>query len=189
MGSKDHDATMMISASMILPLLGPPPPPKPGKPAPSNDATMVFTPDMVVNEASVVMGRPQIERALAVVGLWHVAVNTNNVATLLATTTDDVERIHARGTTRGRQALADWFARAGFSAIPTRWFCGGEGHVVVEARARWRERDGELQGVIASAFIVRDGRIERFEWFDELQSALTVYGLRDVHEVVRRRVP
>jgi len=188
-----NDATMMITSSMILPLMREPPPvpagqqpPAPARPA-NPDATMIFTPDMIVNDASVVMGRSQIERALAVVGLWHVALSKGEIGTLLATSTEDVEVMGPRRHARGKAALQDWFLRSGLIALPRRWYCGNEGHVVVEQQAHWRERDGELSGVIASAFIVHDGLIQRYEWFDELQTALTMYGLRDIHEVTQRR--
>src|SRR5262249_49779627 len=100
--------------------------------------------------------------------------------------TEDVEVVEPRGSGRGRDLLREWLRRSGFAALPRRYFCGGEGHVVVEQRARWRERYGDTTAVIASAFIVRDGKIRRHERFDELQTALTMYGLREVHEVKRR---
>ena len=94
-GKPDHDATMMLTPSMILPLPPPPPPRPPDATQPvtpdmvlqaeaiANDATSMLTPDMIVNDESAVMGRDQIERALAVVGLWHVALQSDDRATLL----------------------------------------------------------------------------------------------------------
>ena len=189
MGTKrDHDATMMITQSMILPLMAPPPAPSPGQTKPANnDATMIFTPDMIVAEESMIMGRSQIERALAVIGLWHVALDKGELGTIIATSAEDIEVFAPPRRGRGRAALEEWFQRSGLIALPTRWYCGGEGNVVVEQRAKWRERDGEMQGTIASAFIVRDGLIRRYEHFDELATALTMYGLRDVHEVTRKK--
>lgn len=197
-GKPDHDATMMITPSMILPLPAGgtssaestmPVTPEMVMQAESaaNDATMLLTPEMIVNDASIVMGREQIERALAVVGLWHLALKDGDRATLLATIGEDVELRGPRGTTRGTAAFQDWIDRAHFKAVPRRRFCGGEGTVVVEQLARWREHHGDVTAAIASAFVVRDGRIRRIEWFDELAMALTIYKLRDVHEVTRRR--
>ena len=197
-GKRDHDATMMITPSMILPL------PVGGSPSSdstiqvtsdmvlqagsdANDATMMLTPDMIVNDESTVMGREQIERALAVVGLWHVALKNGDSTTLLATTGEDIELRGPRGTVRGSAAFQDWIDRARFKAVPRRRYCGGEGTVVVEQLARWREHHGDVTAAIASAFVVRDGRIRRIEWFDELAMALTIYKLRDVHEVTRGR--
>ena len=175
----DPNATMAVTPSMVLPL-GPKPPPK------DANATMMITAEMVVNDASIVMGRGQIERALAVVALWHKAILDRDVETLVAMCTEDVEIIDPRGRGRGRAALRAWAQRSGFLAIPQRWFCGGEGHVVVEQTARWRDRHGDVTAVIASAYVVRDGKIRCHEQFQELQTALTMYGLREVHEVKRK---
>lgn len=187
---RNPDATMMVTESMLMPLgaaTADQTMPVTPDMVMRADATMLLTPDMVVNDASLVMGRGVIERALAVVGLWHAAVNAGDVDTLVATCADEIELIGPRGSTRGLAALREWFGRAGFSAQPIRWYCGGDGHVVVEQQAAWRDRDGEVGGVIASAYVVRDGRIQRFERFDELATALTMYGLRDVHQVTRKR--
>jgi hypothetical protein len=181
-GKPDHDATMMITSSMILPLPGAAATAESTMPvtaemvmqaeSEANDATMMLTPEMIVNDESVVMGREQIERALAVVGLWHLALKTGDRATLVATT--------------GQAAFLDWIDRAHFKAVPRRRFCGGKGIVVVEQLARWREHHGDVTAAIASAFVVRDGRIRRIDWFEDLAMALTINKLRDVHEVTRR---
>jgi hypothetical protein len=187
----DHDATMALTPSMLLPLTESTMPITPEMvmqaESNANDATMMLTPDMLVNDESMVMGREQIERALAVVGLWHVALKAGDRTTLLATIAEDIELLGPRGTTRGTAAFQDWIARAAFKAVPRRRFCGGEGTVVVEQLARWREPHGDVTAAIASAFVVRDGRIRRIEWFDDLAMALTIYKLKDVHEVTRRR--
>jgi hypothetical protein len=185
-GKPDHDATMMITPSMILPL-PPAVPPAASDKVQQNDATMMLTADMIVNDESIVMGRERIERALAVVALWHVALGSGDGTTLLAMTGDDVELVGPRGTVRGSAAFKEWIDRAHFKAVPRRRFCGGEGTVVVEQLARWREHHGDVTAAIASAFVVRDGRIRRIEWFDELAMALTIYKLREVHEVTPRR--
>ena len=171
----DPNATMAVTSSMVLPL---------GEDA---NATMMLTPDMIVNDMSIVMGRAQIERALAVVALWHKAIMERDVETVIAMCADDIAIIDPRGRGKGHDALREWLQRAGFAAVPRRWFCGGEGHVVVEQHARWRGRYGDMTAVIASAFVVRDGKIRCHERFDELQTALTMYGLREVHEVKQRR--
>ena len=182
------DATMPVTPSMVL------------EPVPDDTLqvthsmllaagvgeTMALTPDMVVNDASIVMAPTVVERAVAVVRLWHVALNAGDVDTLVATCADDVQIAGAHGG-RGLAAVREWLTRTGFSATPTRWFCGGEGHVVVEQQARWRYRDGMVAGVVASAFVVRGGRIHRHERFDELATAMTMYGLRAVHELTARR--
>src|SRR5258705_12268602 len=131
---RDPNATMAVTPSMMLPLGAG----QEGKKTPSmtlpitpdmiEDAnmTMMLTPEMVVNDASIVMGRAQIERALAVVGLWHKAVNEGDVETLIAMCSPEIEIIGPRGRGKGHDTLRDWRRRAGFAAMPRRWFCGGE---------------------------------------------------------------
>jgi ketosteroid isomerase-like protein len=167
------DQTMAVTQSMMLPV--------------GVGETMALTPDMVVNDASIIMAPAQVERAIAVVKLWHTAVNAGDADTLAATCAEDIELIGPRGSSRGHAVIREWLARAKFSATAQRWFCGGDGHVVVAQQATWRERDGEVTGTIASAFVVRDGKIRRYERFDELATALTMYGLREVHEDTQRR--
>ena len=185
----DHDATMALTPSMILPVLDHDATMAitPDMMVDQNDATMMLTPEMVVNDASIVMGREQIEKALSIVSLWHAALARGDLPTLLGTMDEDVEILGPRGSARGHAAVRDWFARAGFSASAKRRFCGGLGNVVVEQQATWRDRDGESTGTVASAFVVRNGKIVKYERFDELAQALTMYGLREIHEIVRRR--
>src|SRR5687768_13773639 len=93
---KDHDATMALTPSMILPVVDNnatmmiTPDMVVQDP---NDATMMLTPDMVVNDASIVMGRAQIERALSVVSLWHAALARGDLPTMLSTMAEDVELV------------------------------------------------------------------------------------------------
>jgi ketosteroid isomerase-like protein len=187
-GTPDHDATMMLTPSMILPVAPDTTMPiTPEMVVDRHDATMMLTPEMVVNDASLVMGREQIERALATVSLWHAALSRGDLPALLSTLADDVELLGPRGAARGRAAFREWFERGGFAAVPKRRYCGGLGHVVVEQQARWRTPHGESSGTVASAFVVRHGHIVKYERFDELAQALTTYGLREIHEIVRRR--
>src|SRR5262249_34354973 len=123
----------------------------------ANDATMMLTPDMIVKDKT----RGPLERALAVVGLWHVALKTGDRTTLLATTAEDIELRGPRGNVSGRAAFVSWIDRAAFKAVARRRFASGEGTVVVEQLARWREPHGDVAAAIASAFVVRDGRIRR----------------------------
>jgi ketosteroid isomerase-like protein len=62
-----------------------------------------------------------------------------------------------------------------------RWFCGGDGLVVVELAARWHDpATGAPQDSfrIGSLFRVTDGRVARYERFDDgLAAALTAAGL------------
>src|SRR5437763_2725863 len=101
--------------------------------------------------------------SLAVVEAWLDAVNRGDVGTLERLTNDEVEIVGPRGSGRmDRAVLAEWLARAGFSAEELRWFCGSNGAVVVEQDARWVDpaSDSERgQARVASRFVVDDRRV------------------------------
>jgi hypothetical protein len=127
--------------------------------------------------------------SLAVVEEWLTAVNhgdSNRVAELSA---EDVEIAGPRGTARGRRVLAEWMARAGFSAEPLRWFCGADGRVVVEQEALWvdpasRAELGRAQ--IASQFAVQGAAVAYYQRHDSLDQALAHAGLTGDSEVAHR---
>jgi hypothetical protein len=133
---------------------------------------------------AVVTGR------LRVVEAWLDAVDRADVAAAMALCAPDLEVVGPRGSVRGREVLGPWMARAGFTARPLRWFCGGDGAVVVEQDATWvdpatgAERGG---AVVASEFLVADGVITRFRRHDDgLPAALAAAGLGESDEVVAR---
>jgi ketosteroid isomerase-like protein len=124
----------------------------------------------------------RIVGALGVVEQWLAAVNDGDGARVEALSHEQVEIVGPRGrgaTPRG--VLSEWLARSGFSARPVRWFCGGDGVVVVEQDARWHDpATGEPQDSfrIGSLFQVTAGRVARYERFDDgLAAALTAAGL------------
>lgn len=124
--------------------------------------------------------------ALAVVDSWLDAMNRADAQRVQQLSAEDVEIEGPRGIVRGRSILADWLARAGFSARSRRWFCGEDGRVVVEQDARWVDVEtGADQGraVVASQFEVRDGRVVRYARHDNLDHALAVAGLSFGDEV------
>jgi ketosteroid isomerase-like protein len=120
--------------------------------------------------------------ALGVVEQWLAAVNDGDGDRVEALSHEQVDIVGPRG--RGaapRRVLSEWLARSGFSARPVRWFCGGDGLVVVEQEARWHDpATGEPQDSfrIGSLFQVTDGRVARYERFDDgLAAALAAAGL------------
>lgn len=125
---------------------------------------------------------------LAVVESWQSAINARDLEQLAALTSHDVEIIGPRGSGRGRELLHQWVARAGFTVEPLRWFCGREGVVVVEQRGRWDVPDAlaASERIVATAFIVRAGRVVRFQRFDALPEALAAVALTDDDEVCYR---
>lgn len=127
---------------------------------------------------------------LGVVEAWLDAVDRADTAAAVALCAPDLEVVGPRGGVRGREVLGPWMARAGFTARPLRWFCGADGAVVVEQDATWADpATGAERGraVVASAFLVADGVITRFERHDDgLPSALAAAGLRESDEVSAR---
>ena len=129
--------------------------------------------------------------SLAVVEQWLAAVNDGDGARVEALSREQVDIVGPRG--RGsapRSVLSEWLGRSGFSARPVRWFCGGDGLVVVEQDARWHDpATGEPRDSfrIGSLFRVSGGLVARYERFDDgVAVALEAAGLdADRDEVTR----
>jgi limonene-1,2-epoxide hydrolase len=125
--------------------------------------------------------------SLAVVEEWLDAVNRGDARRAGQLSADEVDIVGPRGSVRGRQILATWMGRAGFSAESLRWFCGADGSVVVEQAARWIDpatgaERGQAQ--VASSFCVEGGNITRYARYQNLELALTAAGLGDSDEVM-----
>jgi hypothetical protein len=133
----------------------------------------------------------QTPGALDVVEQWLTAVNAGDGARVESLSHDEVDIVGPRG--RGsapRSVLSEWLGRSGFSSQPIRWFCGGDGLVVVEQEATWRDpATGQPQDSfrIGSLFRVDGGRVARYERFDDgVAAALAAAGLdADRDEVTR----
>ena len=128
--------------------------------------------------------------ALAVVAAWLDAADRRDGPRLELLSAADVEVVGPRGSVRGAHVLSQWVARAGFSSEPLRWFCGGDGTVVVEQDARWVDvATGAEQGraVVASRFSVHGARVARYARHEHLDGALAAAGLRADDEVVGQR--
>ena len=127
--------------------------------------------------------------SLGVVEEWLSAVNHGDNQRVEELSAEDVEIAGPRGSARGRQVLADWLARAGFSADALRWFCGSDGRVVVEQEARWSDvESGALLGRarVASQFVVSDRTVAYYQRHDSLARALAAAGLDTTAEVTSR---
>lgn len=128
--------------------------------------------------------------SLAVVEEWLDAVNRGDGQRAGQLSADEVEIIGPRGSMRGRQVLAAWMERAGFSAEPLRWFCGADGNVVVEQAARWVDPATQAdrgQARVASHFRVDGGCITRYARHEDLEFALAAAGLDEGDEVMSER--
>ena len=125
--------------------------------------------------------------SLAVVEEWLDAVNRGDARRAGQLSADEVEIVGPRGSMRGRQVLAAWMDRAGFSAESLRWFCGADGSVVVEQAARWIDHATGAdrgQAQVASYFRVEGGDIARYARYENLEFALTAAGLDESDEVM-----
>lgn len=132
-----------------------------------------------------------VDGALGVVKEWLAAVGAEDGARVAALSHPEIDVVAPRGGGRmSRSVLHDWLARSGFSARPVRWFCGGDGRVVVELDARWHDTaTGAPQDRLRIGAYVRvvDGRVAAFERFDDgLAAALAAAGLADRDEVTHR---
>lgn len=107
---------------------------------------------------------------LRVVELWLDAVNRRDGVALEALTQPEVEMVGPRGAgLMPRAALSEWLLRAGFSAEPRRWFCGGEGTVVVEQAAVWHDTGSGVEQerrVVGSRFRICDGLVAGYARHD-----------------------
>jgi len=131
--------------------------------------------------------------ALGIVEAWQLAVNRASAADAVALMAEQVEVLGPRGEgLMPRHELGAWMVRSGFTAEPLRWFCGGNGTVVVEQDARWVDRETGLErgkAVVASRFMVDDHVVSRVVRHDEgLQAALDSAGLGSADEVLVDRV-
>lgn len=126
--------------------------------------------------------------SLAVVEEWLAAVNQGDVERAGQLSADELEITGPRGSMRGRQALAAWMDRAGFSAEAIRWFCGAGGSVVVEQVAHWVDPvTGADRGsaTVTSQFVVDGAYVVRYTRHDDLAQALAAARLGNGDEVTR----
>ena len=127
--------------------------------------------------------------SLGVVQEWLSAVNRGDSRRVQELSAEDVEVVGPRGSARGRQVLAEWLARAGFSAVALRWFCGPDGTVVVEQAARWSDVDSDTElgrARVASQFTVTAGIVAYYQRHESLDLALAAAGLDTTAEVTHR---
>src|SRR5690349_7570762 len=105
---------------------------------------------------------------IATVLAWHDALNDNDVDTLIALSSDDIELGDANGAAQGHAALRDWAASAGDTVTPGRMFVH-DGVVVVEQTVR--AADGTAHPGAAAFRVVHDHVTSVFR-HDTLAAAL-----------------
>ncbi len=109
--------------------------------------------------------------SVRVVAAWHAALNGGDVARLVGLSDPEIEVGGPHGTGSGTQLLREWVARAKVRLEPLRVVPRG-GVVVVEQTATWDDADPDPPAVVASVFVVRDGRVASVVRYDDLETAL-----------------
>lgn len=111
---------------------------------------------------------------IATVLAWHDALNEQDLDTLVALSSDDIEVGDAKGAGQGHAALLEWVRSAGIKAEPGRMYVH-DGVVVVEQQVT----SAEGTSTAASAFrVVRDHITSVFRHPD-LASALAATELSE----------
>lgn len=122
---------------------------------------------------------------LGIVRAFHDALNTRDVAGVLALAAEDVRVGGPRGSGEGKHLLDEWAARARITLEPRRWF-HADGTVVVEQAARWHDPDTGAETSsqrIATAFGIRDGLIASIARYGDIGEAVTSAGLDETDAV------
>ena len=104
----------------------------------------------------------------SVIVVWHVAVNAGDAETAASACTEDVELIGPEGTSRGRDDMRDWVAKAGVRLMPKEAYDVPGGIVV--AQEVFHEGQDKPERIY-SAFGLRDGSISGVYQFGTLEEA------------------
>ena len=116
--------------------------------------------------------------AVETVMAWHRALNDGDLGKLVGLSGEDVEMGGPRGSAHGADVLRDWAARAGIRLEPRRCFARAD-TVVVEQAARWPSAEDHRvtePAMVASVFLVGDGRVASVVRYPDLATALAATG-------------
>lgn len=122
---------------------------------------------------------------MAIVLAWHDALNAGDAERLLALSSSHIEVSGPRGSGEGGAVLRAWLGRAGLQLHPRQLF-QRDHTVVVEAEALWKIDGGDDDTeptVLASVFVVHEGRITSISRHRDLASALDSCGLTGTERV------
>ncbi|MCW2690164.1 MAG: hypothetical protein JWR37_5054 [Mycobacterium sp.] len=104
---------------------------------------------------------------IATILAWHDALNEQDLDTLIALSSDDIDVGDANGAVQGHDALLEWATSSSIAAVPGRMYVH-DGVVVVE------EQDGK-----AAAFRVVHDKVTSVFRHDDLASALAATDLTE----------
>jgi hypothetical protein len=114
---------------------------------------------------------------IATVLAWHDALNTEDLDTLVALSSDDIEIGDSRGAAQGHTALRQW-AQGATAAIEVGRIYFHDGVVVVEEQLTPKSGSGEPE-TAASAFRVVHDHVTSVFRHDDLAAALAATELTD----------
>ncbi len=112
---------------------------------------------------------------IATVLAWHDALNAQDLDTLLALSSEDIEVGDAHGAGQGHNALLRWAQSVGIEVEPGRMFVH-DGVVVVEQQVT--SPDGTSRAAASAFRVVRDHVTSVFR-HDDLASALAATDLTE----------
>ena len=111
---------------------------------------------------------------IATVLAWHDALNTGDIETLVALSSDDIDVGNKHGALQGHAALREWAAATDFTAEPGRMYVR-DGVVVVEQEVT----SSGSTTTAASAFRVVHDKVTSVFRHDDLASALAATELSE----------
>jgi SnoaL-like domain len=118
---------------------------------------------------------------IATVLAWHDALNSADLDTLVALSSDDIDIGDAHGAAQGHQALRNWAASLDTTAELGRMFVH-DGVVVVEQKITSRDDPGAVT-TAASAFRVVHDHITAVFHHEDLSAALAATELTEADAV------
>lgn len=120
-------------------------------------------------------------REAEIVKEWHEALNACNSHKLLTLVNNNIKLAGPRGFSRGSDVLIDWMKKTRIQMKPLRYYCKG-GTVITEEQVEWHNTEtGELQEsyTVASAFVVRESRVESIMRYSDLDNAFISEGFTE----------
>ena len=114
---------------------------------------------------------------IATVLAWHDALNSSDLATLVALSSDDIEIGDAHGAAQGHEALREWAGSLNTTAELGRMYVH-DGVVVVEQKVSSPENPGAVTNA-ASAFRVVHDHVTSVFRHQDLASALAATELTE----------
>ena len=114
---------------------------------------------------------------IATVLAWHDALNSSDIDTLLAVSSDDIDIAGEQGAAQGLTMLREWASSAGLTLVPGRMFMH-DGVIVVEEQATWASAPDQPK-TVATAFRVVNDQVTTVFRHDTLEEALEATDLSE----------